>query len=91
MLGGDSVCDGDSFAVFQPHPHAWTARVDEEIHVRVTGLRLRELPVYYLSFPVTVVGVEDRPPTSAVRCAIARRLSSGVTLVSPVAASYSYK
>jgi len=22
MIGGDSVCDGDSFAVFQPHPHA---------------------------------------------------------------------
>ena len=22
MFGGDSVCGGDSFAVFQPHPHA---------------------------------------------------------------------
>ena len=22
MIGGDSVCDGDSFAVFQPPPHA---------------------------------------------------------------------
>ena len=57
MFGGDSVCGGESFAVFNLTP--CTARVDEGIRVHVTGLRVQGPPVHYLSFSVAVVGVND--------------------------------
>jgi len=42
-----------------------TARVDEGIRVRVTGLRVQGLPV--------AVGVEDRPPLNDLGRALCRR------------------
>ena len=54
-------------------PPPCTARVDEGIRVRVTGLRVQGLPVYYLSFSVVVVGVEDRPPLGYLGRALRRR------------------
>ena len=54
-------------------PPPCTARVDEGIRVRVTGLRLKGLTVHYLSFSVVVVGVEDRPPLGDLGRALRRR------------------
>ena len=34
MSGGDSVCGGDSFAVFQPHPHARPGSTKEFVAVK---------------------------------------------------------
>ena len=48
------------------------APVDEGIRVRVTGLRVQGLPVYYLSFSV-VVGVKDHPPLGDLGRALRRR------------------